>query len=170
MQIKNPVYNSQGTIDCEIEHPVYGWIPFTASPDDVELHGREIYQSIIDQQLEILPYVAPVIDEEATLAYWRNTTEVSRFQAYAALFQAGYYDDINAYMDSTADPVQKMAWNTAQVFKRLSPTVLTLQPLLGLSDTELDDLFRFALTIEAQCTERFNLPVHLKEILQGREL
>ena len=67
----------------------------------------------------------------------------------AALYYAGYLEAIQDYMDNDADIVQKLAWNTAQVFKRLSPTVLTLQPLLELSDTELDDLFRFALTIEA---------------------
>jgi hypothetical protein len=43
MKIRNAKYNQFGTIDCEIEHPVYGWIPFTASPDDVEEHGRQIY-------------------------------------------------------------------------------------------------------------------------------
>jgi hypothetical protein len=34
MEIRNPIYNVFGTIDCEINHPDYGWIPFTASPDD----------------------------------------------------------------------------------------------------------------------------------------
>ena len=31
---RNPFFNNIGTIDCEIEHPVFGWIPFTCSPDD----------------------------------------------------------------------------------------------------------------------------------------
>lgn len=43
IQVRNPRRNAHGTIDIDIEHPVYGWIPFTASPDDVELHGRELY-------------------------------------------------------------------------------------------------------------------------------
>jgi hypothetical protein len=37
------VRTSQGAIDCEINHPHYGWVPFTASPDDVEEHGRALY-------------------------------------------------------------------------------------------------------------------------------
>jgi len=37
-------FNALGTIDCEFEHPIYGWIPFTASPDDVEGIGREVYE------------------------------------------------------------------------------------------------------------------------------
>lgn len=32
--------------DCEILHPKEGWIPFTADPDDVEPHGRAIWQAI----------------------------------------------------------------------------------------------------------------------------
>lgn len=76
--------------------------------------------------------------------------EVSRFQARAALLQSGYLDDIEAYMaDPATDPFVRVAWQDAQVFKRQSPTVLSLQPLLGLTDEQLDDLFRFAATIEA---------------------
>ena len=35
-----------GRFDCEIEHPHFGWIPFTAAPDDVEPHGRAIWAAI----------------------------------------------------------------------------------------------------------------------------
>lgn len=34
MQWRNPTRNAFGTIDVEINHPVYGWIPFTADPAD----------------------------------------------------------------------------------------------------------------------------------------
>lgn len=42
---KNPQWANaeQSLIDCEIEHPVFGWIPFTANPQDVEEHGRELF-------------------------------------------------------------------------------------------------------------------------------
>lgn len=59
MQVKNPRYNQHGTIDCDLEHPTFGWIPFTASPDDVEEHGRVIYQEILDSGVEIEPYNPP---------------------------------------------------------------------------------------------------------------
>lgn len=41
--IRSPRFTADGSIDCEIEHPVFGWIPFTASADDVEEHGRAIF-------------------------------------------------------------------------------------------------------------------------------
>ena len=46
MDVRNPKRNENGTIDCEINHPLYGWIPFTASPDDVEQHGRDIFAEL----------------------------------------------------------------------------------------------------------------------------
>lgn len=57
MNFRNAVFNRAGTIDCEVEHPVYGWIPFTASPDDPEEHGREIYARALEA--DPAPYVAP---------------------------------------------------------------------------------------------------------------
>ena len=40
---RNPVLLPDGRIDLEIEHPAHGWVPFTASPDDVAAHGRAIW-------------------------------------------------------------------------------------------------------------------------------
>lgn len=44
MQARNPTYNKDGSIDLEIEHPAFGWIPFTASATDVEAHGRDLFK------------------------------------------------------------------------------------------------------------------------------
>ena len=49
MNYRNPKMNDDGTIDCEIEHPVYGWVPFTASPDDVEAFGREMFAILMEE-------------------------------------------------------------------------------------------------------------------------
>jgi len=58
MNYRNPTYTSDGAIDCEIEHPDYGWIPFTASADDAEQHGRDLFAAITDAG-GIAPYVPP---------------------------------------------------------------------------------------------------------------
>jgi hypothetical protein len=145
MEIRNPSYNAFGTIDCEINHPKLGWIPFTASATDSEELGRQIHADILAGKAgEISTYVAPPPQPTPV------PPEVSRFQARAALLQTGFLADVQAYMDDPAtDPFVRIAWQDAQVFKRQSPTVLSLQPLLGLTDGQLDDLFRFAATIEA---------------------
>ena len=45
MNYRNAKYNTFGTIDCEIEHPVHGWIPFTSDPNDVEPLGAEVFNA-----------------------------------------------------------------------------------------------------------------------------
>lgn len=34
MQYRNARYTADGRIDCEVNHPRFGWIPYTTSPDD----------------------------------------------------------------------------------------------------------------------------------------
>jgi hypothetical protein len=58
MKARNATYTSDGRIDCEIEHPQYGWIPFTADPDDPEKHGRDIFAALVASG-DVRKYVAP---------------------------------------------------------------------------------------------------------------
>ena len=75
---------------------------------------------------------------------------VARFQAKVALLQAGHLDNVEAYMAlPETSRVTKMAWQEAQEFQRQSPTVLALAQLLGMTDTQLDDLFIFAAKVKA---------------------
>jgi len=46
MKYRHPVFTAAGTIDVEIEHPDFGWIPFTAAPHDPEPHGRQIFHDL----------------------------------------------------------------------------------------------------------------------------
>ncbi|MBQ2263272.1 MAG: hypothetical protein II336_18160 [Loktanella sp.] len=77
MNFRNATYNHLGTINCEIDHPKFGWIPFTASPDDVEALGRDIFATA---QADAAPYVAPVIDPAEAIA--------AQKEAYRAAVQA----------------------------------------------------------------------------------
>jgi len=65
MNYKNPVFTASGTIDMELDHPVHGLIPFTASPDDPEEHGRLLFA---DAQATAAPYVSPPPDVPSLLA------------------------------------------------------------------------------------------------------
>lgn len=68
IKTRKPVWsNAERTaIDCEIEHPHYGWIPFTASHDDVEQHGREIFAQLSQGVVaDYVPPPAPTTEEIA---------------------------------------------------------------------------------------------------------
>ena len=47
MNIRRQTHAPAGRIDVEYEHPKFGWIPFTASPDDVEPLGRQLYAAAV---------------------------------------------------------------------------------------------------------------------------
>jgi hypothetical protein len=61
MNARNPKHTASGSIEMEIDHPTYGWIPFAASPNDCEAHGRELYQRAIDGEFGTIElYVKPL--------------------------------------------------------------------------------------------------------------
>ena len=62
---RNPKFSSANTVNLEIEHPQYGWLPFTASPDDTEAHGRDLFARAIAGEFgSVVEYVAPVKSPE----------------------------------------------------------------------------------------------------------
>ena len=94
-------------------------------------------------------YVAPAAPSEAELlTAERAGMVVSRFQARAALLQAGLLAQAEAAVAS-ADAMTQIAWADAVEFRRNSPTIATLAGVLQLSPEDLDTLFRTAATIEA---------------------
>jgi hypothetical protein len=86
--------------------------------------------------------------EAELLATERAGMVCSRFQAKAALHLAGLLDTIEAVV-AAADPVAQIAWADATDFRRNSPTIAALAAGTGLTDAQIDDLFRVAMTITA---------------------
>lgn len=64
MDYINEKYNENGTIDCDIEHPEFGWIPTTLSPGDPET--AELFAIVVAGS--VAPYVAPVKTVEQLIA------------------------------------------------------------------------------------------------------
>lgn len=58
MNYRNPIFTESGWIACEIEHPQYGWIPFTCDPDDngAAFDTRALFDAMKD---EAAPYILP---------------------------------------------------------------------------------------------------------------
>ena len=89
MNYRNPTFTASGAIDCEIEHPVYGWIQFTASADDTEGHGRLIFEAV---KTSAAPYVPAPPDPEALKETYRKARAIAYTQESDPLFfkwQAG---------------------------------------------------------------------------------
>jgi len=80
---KNLIYNAHGTVDMEIDHPQYGWIPFTADPNDSEQLGRDLYAVAIAGTLGVVAaYVAPIptaAEQKAALQSQIDAQERAQF-------------------------------------------------------------------------------------------
>lgn len=74
---------------------------------------------------------------------------VSRFQAKAALALAGKLTAAEAAVTASGDVVLQLAWAEANDFRRNSPGINALAPLIGLDAAGLDALFIAAAQIEA---------------------
>ena len=69
MNALNPQQTAEGSIDLELNHPIYGWIPFTASPHDP--HGVELYVQAVNGLFgPVAEYIPPeqpeIILEQST--------------------------------------------------------------------------------------------------------
>lgn len=73
---------------------------------------------------------------------------VSRFQARAALLQAGLLAQAEAAV-AQSGPLALLAWQDAQEFRRNSPTINSLASAIGLTPEQIDALFIAAAQIEA---------------------
>ena len=130
--------SDESCIDCIVNVESIGLIPFTASALDIEPHGIEIYNRCVAGDFgPIAPYVEP---EEVIIV----PSEVSMRQARLALTLGGFIGTVNAAIESMVEPDKSLAlieWEYASSVERESQFVQSMQLALGLTDTELDDLF-----------------------------
>ena len=142
-----PNYNQNGTIDLDIDHPIYGIIPFTASPDDPE--GAAIYAAALAGDYgPIAPYAAPPAPPPAPPMV---PQVVTRRQARQALLIAGKLAQVQPAIDAIAEPLQRgmvqIEWDDSQTFERQRPTLIALATAIGMDDADLDSLFTAAATL-----------------------
>lgn len=90
----------------------------------------------------------PAPDPAERLAQEREGMVVSRFQAKAALLQAGLLVEVENAVAS-GDALTQLAWAEAVEMRRNSPMIATLADAVDLTPEQVDDLFRAAKAIEA---------------------
>lgn len=143
MQYRNARFLPDGRINCEIEHPKHGWIPFTASPDDDRESGRVVHADILAAGTAV-PYVP---DPAAELAAWRAMASCTPLQGMIALGETRW-NRIEAMMNRPQTGwAAKQRLKAVQVWRRNSPMIATIQAELGLTDIEMDDIFKAAAAI-----------------------
>lgn len=66
MNIRNARHANDGSITIEYEHPIFGWIPFSARFNDSEKLGRDLYALALTGTVASAP--SPTADEIAAAA------------------------------------------------------------------------------------------------------
>lgn len=114
-----------------------------------------------EQQWEVVPRFVEYTDEEgvthtvaeqeaAAIEADRKSKVpqvISRRQAKQALLKAGLLDVADAAISASGDRAAQIDWVDAQEFRRDWATLISMQNALGLTDEQIDDLFRLAATL-----------------------
>ena len=155
MEVRGQKWNATGGIDCEINHPVYGWIPFTARDDDPEAHGREIFAALVDDG-NVAAYEPP--SEAEVAARWRESAAITPTEFFIAAKRLGVLTGEEAIAaaqgiapqlfidmlaaDPDTDPIEaQILFARMTVVERSHPLVLALV-LAGLAtDEQIDAAF-----------------------------
>jgi hypothetical protein len=140
MEFRNARFNKFGTIDCEINEPDFGWIPFTANPDDIYMIGKEIFEAAKDTAE---PYIPPTPEE--ILAAERASMICTPAQMRLTLHRLGLKDDIQAIADS--DPEAGIVWEYATQIYRQSPFIAALENA-DYTPERIDEIFRAAMEVQ----------------------
>jgi hypothetical protein len=109
--------------------------------DEDGISRMSMLASVLPEGAVVEPYVPPPTPIPAT---------VTRFQALATLAAGGWLDTVHVYIDALPrNNVQRLAFENATDWERISPTVNAIAAMLGLSDAQVDDLFIAASQVSA---------------------
>lgn len=136
----SPVWATLGntSINLTVKFSAFGFeVPFSASPQDSELHGRQIFSRAVAGEFgPIAPYVAPVPV---------IPTVVTMVQARLALNQLNLLEPVEIAI-STLPRAAQIEWEFRATVQRDSGLVQALAAGLQLSEQILDALFTLAAT------------------------
>ncbi|TLX65057.1 hypothetical protein DN820_01720 [Stutzerimonas nosocomialis] len=142
VEIRSPRENGVGGIDCELCHPVYGFIPFTSRERGDNELVRVVYERLrAGEAGPIAPYAGGrYVPPEVTMR-----------QARLALLSAGLLSQVNqalAGMAGDEGEAARIEWDYSSVMRRDKPFVQGIGAMLGLTPAQIDDLFIAAAAIE----------------------
>lgn len=138
MEYRNAIHNHFGGVDMEINHPQYGWIPFTASPEDIEPLGKELYELTKNTAQEAGPAPEVVLPELTPRQLW------------LAALTVGITKDlvIETVEKTVTDPEEKeyikIELNEANLYGRQNPLVIKLVEMMNMPKEQVDVLWNWA--------------------------
>lgn len=157
MKLRNPRFNALGSIDGEIEHPLLGWVPFTAAAEDPEPMGRALYAAAIAGEFgPVAEYVPPpplpppvpdVISRRQLLIALAAAGFLSAEEALAAAQTGAVPSAIGAIFDLLSAEqalAARITWATMTEVYREDPLIGAIVAAGVTTAEQVDELFRMA--------------------------
>ena len=161
MNYRNAKFTAQPTvIDCEIEHPKFGWIPYTLDPADTDQTIDNVaLLEAMRANADVAVYVAPTPPTEVeVLTAWRARAKLSRRDFCIALKRTGVLSAGQAVQAAKGDWPQAFAgaldqlpkdaqeeaeieWAAVQEIRRNHPMIALLGSAANMTDEQVDALF-----------------------------
>ena len=149
MQWRNPTRNAAGTIDVEINHPRYGWIPFTADAADTGA-GFDVAALVAEIEAGAVPDAPPPPPLQ--------TTQITFAQLLIGLVAEGWITEAEGEAWLTGTPpapvialigqlpqAQRFAAKARairpSIVLRSDPLVIALGTMQGKTPAQLDAFF-----------------------------
>jgi len=153
MQFRNAQSLGDGRFDCEIDHPIHGWIPYTLDPADTDNAVNNVaLRAAIGKDFEA--YVAPTA-AEVVLINRSNIVPISPLQGILTLGEKewnkvlAFRDGVDADGVPLATWAQKVIINSALDWRRTSQNIAFFGHLLDYTDAQMDALFIAAAQVRA---------------------
>ena len=150
IEVRNAKYIDENHIrlDCEVNHPEFGWIPFTADPEDPEEFGRLVHAEAIKGEGEPYTPPPPPSPEEIRAAM----PPLTRRQLRLGLLQNNIStDDIEAAIAAIEDPTERAAaqieWEDATQYLRTHPLIEQIGAALELTPEQIDAMWMAAVEL-----------------------
>lgn len=145
LNYRNAKRISGNRIDCEIDHPIYGWIPFTCDPTDTGApFDVAALHALMDADPNTAPYIPPTQAElDAAAAAEARAVSLSKIDFCRALYAAqilpadlvvdaargkwpATFEAAIAGLPEAAQVDAKLAWAGATHVSRTAPLFLSL--------------------------------------------
>lgn len=129
-------------IDLEVEHPQFGWIPYTA------IDGVASTQGVFDA---VVGGAAGVVAEYTPAPVVVSVPQaVTMRQARLAMLSTGILGAVETAFANLPDQdgaAARIEWEYSADVRRDWPLVIQITSALGMTDAQIDDLFTLASTL-----------------------
>lgn len=99
--VRRPVFTESDDIDVELNHPDFGWIPFTASSEDKESIGEHLYKMAMAEAFGVIEkYTEPVLTNEELAEKYRYERDEKLRQLDAIVQNPLRWSDFTATQQS----------------------------------------------------------------------